>query len=155
MGPLRFIYRDAEGRVAEWHLTRWKEKTRYIQGRNEQDTLPRTFRKDRVIEYLEGAEQLLGDLAPPAPEPAPRAPTDSRPQILFSGFKQADRARLEQLAEEKGLRVVKTPTAQLAFFCGGYNAGPAKIEAARERGAIILTEAQLVHLIQTGEIKYQ
>lgn len=155
MGPLRFIYRDAEGHVAEWRLTRWQENTRYIQGRNEQDTLPRTFRKDRVIEYLEGAEQLLGDLAPPAPEPAPRAPVDSRPQILFSGFKQADRARLEQLAEEKGLRVVKTPTTQLAFFCGGYNAGPTKIEAARERGALVLTEIQLTHLLKTGEIKEQ
>lgn len=152
MGPLRFIYRDAQGVVAEWHLTRWKENTRYIQGRNEQDTLPRTFRKDRVVEYLEGAEQLLGDLAPPAPEPAPREPADRRPQILFSGFKQADRARLEQLAEEKGLNVVKNPTVHLAYFCGGYNAGPAKTEAARERGAFILTEEQLLHLFETGEV---
>lgn len=152
MEPLRFIYRDAHGVVAEWHLTRWKENTRYIQGRNEQDTLPRTFRKDRVIEYLEGAEQLLGDLAPPAPEPAPRNPTDTRPQILFSGFRQADRDRLEKLAEDKGMRVVKSATKQLAVFCGGYNAGTSKIEDARERGAFILTEEQLLHLIETGEV---
>lgn len=153
MGPLRFVYRDAQGSVAEWHLTRWKENTRYIQGRNEQDTLPRTFRKDRVIEYLEGAEQLLGDLAPPAPEPAPRQPTDTRPQILFSGFKQADRSRLETLAEEHGLQVVKNPTIHLAFFCGGYNSGPVKTEAARENGAFILTEEQLIQMLKTGEIQ--
>jgi len=152
MGPLRFVYRDAQGVVAEWHLTRWKENARYIQGRNEQDTLPRTFRKDRVVEYLEGAEQLLGDLAPPAPEPSPSKPTDTRPQILFSGFRQADRARLEQLADDNGMRVVKSPTKQLAVFCGGYNAGWSKIEEARERGAFILTEEQLLHLFETGEV---
>lgn len=152
MGPLRFIYRDAKGQVLEWNLIRWHEHAHHIQGRSEHDTIPRTYRKDRVLEYLAGAEQLQGELAPPAPQPAPRAPTDDRPQILFTGFKQADRDRLEQLAAEQGLRVVKTATAHLAYLCGGYNAGPAKVHAARDKGAFILSEEQLLHLFETGEI---
>ncbi|WPP47727.1 BRCT domain-containing protein [Pseudomonas sp. AN-1] len=152
MQPLRFVYRDAQGNVREWTLTRWHEHATHIQGRSEHDTTPRTFRKDRVQEYLAGAEQLQGELAPPAPLPSPRAATDDRPQILFTGFKQADRSRLEQLAAEQGLRVVKTATAQLAYLCGGYNAGPTKVLAAREKGAFILSEEQLLHLFETGEI---
>ncbi|WP_449100465.1 BRCT domain-containing protein [Pseudomonas veronii] len=149
---LRFVYTDAQGQTAEWLLTRWREDSRYIQGRNEQDSKPRTFRKDRIQEYLEGAELLLLDAAPPAPEPAPRAQVDCRPQILFTGFKAPDRARLEALATEHGFRVMKTASKALAVLCGGYNAGPTKIEDARAAGAFILDEEQLLHLIQTGEV---
>lgn len=149
---LRFIYTDAQGNTAEWILTRWKENSRYIQGRNEADSLPRTFRKDRVQQFLEGEDLLLGEAAPPAPEPAPAALPDARPQILFTGFKAADRTRLELLAAETGFRVMKTAGKSLTVLCFGYNAGPAKVEAARGAGAFILDEKQLQHLINTGEV---
>lgn len=149
---LRFIYTDAQGKTSEWRLTRWKENSRYIQGRNELDTLPRTFRKDRVQEYLDGEDLLLLDAAPPAPEPSHKAQADTRPQILFTGFKAGDRERLEMLSAENGFRVMKTAGKTLAVLCIGYNAGPAKVEAAREAGAFIVTEEQLQNLILTGEI---
>ncbi|WP_090899338.1 BRCT domain-containing protein [Azotobacter beijerinckii] len=152
MQPLKFIYQDAKGEVREWVIPRWTENTRYIQGRSEHDSLPRTFRKDRILEYLAGAEQLLFDLAEPAPEPAPRAQADSRPQILFTGFKSADRARLESKATEHGFRVMKNPGKSLVLLCIGYNAGPTKVEAARESGAFVVTEEQLDHLLLTGEV---
>lgn len=152
MQPLRFIYQDAEGKVREWCLPRWSENTRYIQGRAEHENFPRTFRKDRVQQYLVGDDQLLLDAAPPAPEPAPKAPADTRPQILFTGFKAEDRARLEQQSAAHGFRVMKNAGKALAVLCIGYNAGPTKVEAAREAGAFIVTEAQLDHLLQTGEV---
>lgn len=65
MQPIKFSYRDADGRESVRTLTHWSENTRYLQGRGEGDTLPRTFLKDRVVEYLEGADQLLFDKAPP------------------------------------------------------------------------------------------
>lgn len=152
MLPLRFSYQDAKGESREWTLIRWSENTRYIQGRTATDSLPRTFRKDRVQAYLEGHDQLLFDRAPPAPEPAPKAQPDTRPQILFTGFKAADRAQLEAMAAENGFRVVKTVTNLLAVLCIGYNAGPAKVEEAREKGAFVLDQEQLRHLINTGEV---
>lgn len=152
MQPLRFVYQDAKGEVREWVIPRWTENSRYIQGRSEIDTLPRTFRKDRVLEYLAGAEQLLFERAEPAPEPAPRAQPDSRPQILFTGFKAADRELLESKAASHGFRVMKTAGKSLAVLCIGYNAGPSKVEAAREAGAFIVTEEQLDHLLLTGEV---
>ena len=152
MALLRFMYCDSSGTVSERSLTSWKENSLYIQGRNELDTLPRTFRKDRVQEYLEGAEHLLFDLAPLAPAPAPKALPDERPQILFTGFKAADRAALEQHAQANGLRVMKTASKALALLCIGSNAGPTKVEAAHAAGAFIVTEEQLVKLLKTGEV---
>lgn len=152
MRPIKFSYRDAEGVESVRVLTHWSENTRYIQGRGEADTLPRTFRKDRVLEYLDGCEQLLFDAAAPAPEPAPKAQSDTRPQILFTGFKSADRSRLEAFATEHGFRVMKNAGKSLAVLCIGYNAGPSKVEDAREAGAFIVTEEQLQHLIATGEV---
>lgn len=152
MRSLRFIYTNAKGEVAEWVLTHWTENTRYLQGRTEGESFPRTFRKDRVQEYLEGAEQLLMDAAPPAPVPAPKAQPDNRPQILFTGFKAADRARLEGLAIDHGFRVMKVASKALAVLCIGYNAGPAKVEAARGAGAFIIGEGQLDHFLLTGEV---
>lgn len=152
MLPLRFSYQDAKGESREWTLIRWSENTRYIQGRTATDSLPRTFRKDRIQAYLEGHDQLLFDRAPPAPEPAPQAQPDTRPQILFTGFKTADRLRLEAMAAENGFRVMKTVSKALAVLCIGYNAGPTKVEDAREAGAFVLTDVDLMHLIKTGEI---
>lgn len=149
---LHFIYKDAAGETKDFLLSRWKENSRYIQGRLEGETFPRTFRKDRIVEILEGADQLLGDSAPPAPDPKPTAQPDQRPQILFTGFKAADRARLESVADAGGFRVMKTAGKTLAVLCIGYNAGPTKVEAAREAGAFILTEPELLQLIETGEL---
>jgi len=152
MQPIKFSYQDADGRDSVRCLTHWSENTRYIQGRGEGDTLPRTFRKDRVVEYLEGADQLLFDKAPPAPEPAPKAAPDLRAQILFTGFKAAERAELEAFAEQSGFRVMKTAGKSLAFLCIGANAGPSKVEAARLAGAFILTVSELNSLVNTGEV---
>ncbi|MGF0336759.1 BRCT domain-containing protein [Ectopseudomonas toyotomiensis] len=152
MQAIKFSYRDADGRESVRTLTHWSENTRYLQGRSEGDTLPRTFRKDRVVEYLEGADQLLFDKAPPAPEPAPKAAPDLRAQILFTGFKAAERAALEVFAEQSGFRVMKTAGKSLALLCIGSNAGPTKVEAARAAGAFILNEMEFNQLAKTGEL---
>ena len=99
-----------------------------------------------------GAVPSRSEAAPPAPEPAPKAQADTRPQILFTGFKAADRTRLEQHSADHGFRVMKTAGKALAVLCIGYNAGPTKVEAAREAGAFVVTEEQLEHLLRTGEV---
>lgn len=152
MQPIKFSYRDADGRQSVRTLTQWSENTRYLQGRGEGDTLPRTFRKDRVVEYLEGADQLLFEKAPRAPEPAPKAAPDLRPQILFTGFKASERAELEAFAEQSGFRVMKTAGKSLAILCIGANAGATKVESARGCGAFVITEQELINLIRTGEL---
>lgn len=152
MQPIKFSYRDAEGRESIRILTHWSENTRYIQGRGAEDSLPRTYRKDRILEYLDGGEHLLYEKAPLAPEPAPKAAPDKRPQILFTGFKSAERAALETLAEQNGFRVMKNAGKSLAVLCIGDNAGPAKVEAARVSGAFIVNSSELLHLIDTGEV---
>lgn len=152
MQTIKFRYRDAEGRESIRILIHWSENTRYIQGRGADDSLPRTYRKDRIVDYLDGGEHLLNEQAPLAPEPAPRAEPDKRVQILFTGFKAADRAALESMVEQQGFRVMKNAGKSLAVLCIGANAGPSKVEAARVAGAFIVTESELRHLIETGEI---
>lgn len=152
---LVFVYRNAAGEVSERRLDTWNENSVYLQGYCSLSGTPRTYRKDRVVEYLEGESLLLGDKAPLAPEPASsatRSPADARPQILFTGFKAADRKALELLAEERGLRVVKTSTKNLSFLCAGSNAGPVKIKKAHEAGAFILTSSELENMLETGEV---
>lgn len=152
MPILHFIYRDAHGAISKRTLTRWSENTRYIQGRNETNSLPKTYRKDCIVQFLTGEEHLLNEAAPPAPEPKPGAAPDERPQILFTGFKSAKREELERLAVEQGLRVMKAASKALAFLCIGDNAGPTKVEKAREAGAFILDELQLHALFESGEL---
>jgi NAD-dependent DNA ligase len=149
---LSFSYKDSKGQVSERRLTRWKENSVHIQGHSEGDTFYRTFRKDRVIEYFSSSEYLKFDNAPLAPVIISIDPADVRGEILFTGFLAADRLKLEALAEKKGLRVVKTPTKALAFLCTGKTAGWTKVKAASEKGAFILTEAQLLEVFETGDV---
>lgn len=149
---LIFLYRNAAGIESEKTLEIWREDSRYLQGYCSLSNMPKTYRKDRVVSFLQGEDLLLGDKAPPAPEPAPKLVSDDRPQVLFTGFKAAARNELEQIAADHGLRVVKTSTKNLSFLCAGSNAGPVKIKKAYEAGAFILTSEELTNMLETGEV---
>lgn len=73
-------------------------------------------------------------------------------QVCFTGFSAADKAELTSLAHAANLEVVGSVTKNLAFLCAGENAGPAKLEKARDQDNHILSKAQFLHLLETGEV---
>lgn len=168
---IKFSYKDSKGDVSERELIQWSENSIYIQGRSASDSFPKTFRKDRIIKVLFGAELLLHDAAPPAPKlqpkpkasalaaleaalsaPQPKTPPGGINQILFTGFVAAYRAELEEKALGFGLKVMSTPGKTLTFLCYGDNAGPTKVAKALEAGAFIIDSEQFLRLIATGEL---
>lgn len=153
MALLEFEYTNAAGETKRRALDTWAEEGHYIIGI---DTLAdgahqRTFRKDRIAQYLNGGEALLADpYQQPPPKPDKTAPEANKPQILFTGFGAARRAALEADCAAAGLAVVKTVTQRLVFVCAGPNAGPAKVGKARVQGCYIVTEADLPALLESG-----
>jgi NAD-dependent DNA ligase len=73
-------------------------------------------------------------------------------QVCFTGFTAVEKAELSALAHAANLEVVGSVTKNLAFLCAGENAGPAKLEKAREQGNHILSKQQFLHLLDTGEV---
>lgn len=71
-------------------------------------------------------------------------------EICFTGFSKADKEHLEILAKVHDFKVRKTVTHNLNFLVTGYNAGPSKIDAAMNVGAILLNESQFRKMIETG-----
>lgn len=65
-------------------------------------------------------------------------PSEVAIEILFTGFPKAQRAELEELADLRGWKVVKSVTVGLTYLCTGPNAGPAKIEQAGDVGADVI-----------------
>ncbi|MFC0351844.1 hypothetical protein [Undibacterium danionis] len=158
MEIISFIYRNAEGVTRERCLSHWKESVYYIQGFSVDDEGIRTFRKDRVLEYLNGSDAYLFspyESAPPKPvreRTAMGRPDPTRPQIAFTGFAALKRASLEAMSEDAGLHVCKSVTLGLAYLCIGSKASPIKIEKAQSQRVCILDEAQFFSLIETGEV---
>lgn len=68
-------------------------------------------------------------------------------EICFTGFKQADKARLERLAMENDYIVRKSVTQNLTYLVCGKTAGPAKRSQAERQGVIILDEEEFLALI--------
>lgn len=136
---------DAKDQVKTWHIAKWSEAGKYLKGTCIEDGRFRTFRKDRIVSYHDGVEALLIE-----PRPAPPPPISSKPDILFTGFVQARRAELEALAEAHGMAVRKTVTNGLVFLCCGPNAGPKKVEAARDKGCYVMFEETFLSMIETG-----
>lgn len=150
---LHFDYENGQGELSRRRLTQWTEVGHYVKGFCQDKGKVLTFRKDRIRAYLDGCDQLL--MSPnegPPPKPSPRAPSDLRPQVLFTGFAKVQRGVLEQKSDAAGLRVVQSVTQRLAFLCAGPNAGPAKVEKAREQNVYIVTEPELLRLLKTGEL---
>lgn len=150
---LRFTYCNGAGEVSQRELSQWAEAGHYIKGHDVAKGRVMTFRKDRVQQYHEGCAALL--TAPhglPPPRPARDAAPDARPQMLFTGFGKSQRQALEAQADAAGVRVVQTVTKGLAFLVCGSNAGPTKVDKAREQGVFIVAELHLQALLETGEL---
>lgn len=153
---LHFLYQNAKGEKKQYEVANWTEAGHYIEGYALNAQAFRTFRKDRVLEYLNDGGLLLKDPRPPAPPKITRSKAPAHdpnvPQILFTGFGKDHRANLEQQAGSAGLRVTKTVTQALTFLCAGPNAGPKKVAKAKEQHVYIVTEHQLFVLLETGEL---
>ena len=152
---LHFAYMDGDGLLTKRALKSWVEEGHYLRGYDLTVAGPRTFRKDRIVDYFDGSDAFLSSpigIQPPRLHKGPGKPPDERPQIVFTGFAAAQRAHLEKLSDAAGLSVVKSVTVGLVFLCAGPNAGPKKIEKARRQHVYIVREPELMALLETGEL---
>ena len=76
--------------------------------------------------------------------PKTKRPDPSTRAICFTGFRPDDRARLEELAEKAGYRVLTGVSARLNVLVTGEAPGPSKLEKARQQGVTILSEAEFL-----------
>lgn len=156
--PITFAYVNAAGTASERRLTEWAEVGFYLQGFDEAAQAIRTFRKDRITAYHDGAEALLADPFPGPPPSLSRSRAGQQSgnpaaaEILFTGFAAQARRDLEAAATAEGLKVVKSVTQHLVFLVAGPNAGPAKSEQARAQGVYIVSEPEFMILLETGEL---
>lgn len=150
---LQFEYCNVRGEVSVRHLIAWAEVGHYIKGKGLDDTHPLTYRKDRVVRYIDASEGLLvvPHVKPPQ-RPSATTNKDDRPQILFTGFSAKRKVVLEAMATDTGLRVVTTVTQGLNYICGGFNAGPKKVERARAQNCWVMDERQFLAFVETGEL---
>lgn len=154
---LQFVYKNAGNEIKSVSLTGWHESGFYIRGRCLEDGRWKTYRIDRVVEYLEGGASLLTH---PFQGPPPRLtekshvslPRSGALEICFTGFAAGPREAMEKRAAAAGLKVVKSVTKSLCFLVGGPNAGPKKVEDARGQQVYILSESQFDALVCTGEL---
>ncbi len=153
MNTLIFEYINAENEFGRYELVNWKEEGFYLIGMCS-DKQIRTFRKDRVHQYLTHEEALNKPYTPPPPKIKKNVPPDNRLQILFTGFAKALRIELEEQAEFAGLRVMKTRAVgtNLDFLVFGKTAGPKKISKAMQQETYIVSEKQFYVLAETGEL---
>jgi hypothetical protein len=150
---LQFEYCNARGEITVRHLIAWSEVGHYIKGKGLGDTHPLTYRKDRVVRYIDASEGLLAvPHVKPPPRPSATSNKEDFPQILFTGFLAKRRSALEAMANGAGLRVVATVTQDLIYICGGPNAGPKKVERARAQNCWVLDEGQYLAFVETGEL---
>lgn len=150
---LKFEYEDADGRTSTRTIKNWVEDPVYIEGFCLDKNAVRTFRKDRIIVYLDGTQYLLENPLPISEESEEKeAFIVVKRQILFTGFSKSERAFLEQKARDHGFIVCQSVTVSLDYICTGKNAGYAKIEDARSRGATELDVTEFEQLIETGEV---
>jgi len=148
MKNIRFVYAYEDDRR---ELKSWREEEGCIVGFDLSDERVKTFRKDRILRYLDGTESLLVDpyTGPPICQDDD---VDPPAHIIFTGFPKAQRAELEALATKAGMRVCATVTQDCAYLVAGPNAGPTKLETAESMGALILDGEQFLTMLETGEI---
>lgn len=152
-----FIYSDAHGNISAREVSNISESDEYIQALCHSSQALRTFRKDRILEYILDRNEIETKLkyhianSPPPTNTIKRNP-ENKLEVCFTGFKKADKERLNSLAKSWDLYVRPSVTSKLAILCCGYNAGPTKMEKARHQGVMVLSECQFDLFLKTGEV---
>ena len=128
---------------------------------------PRTFRFDRLIDIESDTHQpidrdtwvsTLSRRQIHYRDPTIKRPTedDGQVSVLFTGLGNALKPYAVALAEEHGLKVVKsTFSAQLGFLVTGPTAGPSKLAKAKELGVEVITYEAFLKLLETGELEVE
>lgn len=151
-----FLYENADGDIAlrDVNVTSKYSNERgdfYIAGYCLKARASRTFRTDRIIgtitrsstgEILSVEEwwKLFADITPRFI--AARAPTVYKTgpvNIMFTGYRKAEREVMESFAENAGWTVRKTISKTLDYLMAGKNAGPSKTKDAIAYGVEIVT----------------
>ena len=158
----RFIYQDASGNITARIVRNTSESADYLQGICLDANTLRTFRIDRILEFVNSSnieKRLVFYIKNcPPPEPKPKSTskrninTKGQLEICFTGFKSLDKEALIELAQQSNMLIRSSVTTNLDFLCCGDNAGPKKIEKARNQGVIALNENQFEEMLKTGEI---
>lgn len=84
--------------------------------------------------------------------PATKRRKKTGPEVCFTGFSPSRRERLEEDARAARLEVVTTVTRSLKYLVTGPNAGPAKLQKARQQNVTLLNADQFHDLLETGEL---
>ncbi|MEY4767957.1 MAG: hypothetical protein RL637_596 [Pseudomonadota bacterium] len=108
--------------------------------------------QQRFAFWQKNISVLPVDSKPKSNKPILKRDANTIDEICFTGFKSADKQRLTKIAIAANMLVRKEVSTNLKYLCCGYNAGPKKLEIAREKNILTLSESQFINLIETGEI---
>lgn len=152
---MAFIYRDAKGNITA-------REVRVIDDLGDEFSAYclrakdiRTFKKERVLEALSPGDDVQAKIdhhVSQFPPPAPRRKIQSAIDICFTGFSSAEKRELAAKAEAAGMVVRSSVTQKLDFLCCGDNAGPKKLQAAREKNIPLLTKDEFLWMLKSGEL---
>lgn len=159
---IKFKYETYNQHVSDREVRLQHERDGHFSGIDLTKNDHRTFKKERVMQYYEGTENLLESTKSYVPAPI-RAPDSYRffnrnpeglLEVCFTGFKQVEKDELIAMARLNRCHVVMDVTSRLSFLVCGSNAGPKKIERAlNHSGKVeIMPKEAFLHFIKTGEI---
>lgn len=147
-----FVYRDRAGDETLRKLTSFKDDGVYLRGYCEYSGGVRTFRKDRIVEVLDG-DEAAAITGAAMPDNAGRRDTvdeDYRWEICFTGFGKLERKDLETVARSSGMQVRTVVTRNLNFLCIGDNASLKKMQEAEGKGCLLITDDQFYEFVNDG-----
>ena len=102
--------------------------------------------------YIDGLSEQAGWAIVYAKATSKSATKDKRFQVCFTGFGASDKEELAAIAERAHLRVVTSVTKDLQFLVAGENAGPAKLQTARQQGTRVLNKQEFLEFLEHGEL---
>ncbi|GAA5099115.1 hypothetical protein [Wohlfahrtiimonas larvae] len=151
---INFIYQDSEGNTTKRSVIIKSVDYEYFTGICLDRHAERTFKKDRVVEYLGNAKQLLQNFVPTKKKKsAPKKNTKSPAlTINFVGFSDDEQMLLEALAKPYNLKVLKTQTKTLFAIITNEELPEKQAERATENGTLIMNKEQFLHFLETGEV---
>lgn len=154
-----FLYEDAAGNISFRTINTQNVTRSYVDGYCHDRRAVRTFKTERIIGSITMSNTEISvdhwlslNGVGVAKKTSTSKIDNTLLEVCFTGFKQDDKKRLEALAVKNNLKVRVSVTKKLAFLVCGKTAGPSKKSQAELNGAVCLSEAEFLEMIESGEI---
>ena len=143
---IELLYQDYEGNITRREIILQNNQGQYLEGFCLKRNAHRMFKKERVLQYFGGSEQIVANFIPHQLRETPDL------SITLLGFNASDEKVLTALANAYNIKTLKSVTKNTFAVVYEGDLDASRLESIKKHNPLLMDKNEFIHFVETGEI---